>query len=478
MSSEDLADLSATELLTLFAAGEAGPVEAVQACLARIDRLDPELNAVRTLLGEAALTAAAESAQRWARGAARPLEGVPFALKDIISTAGVPTSGGSGLYVDWLPTETAAHAQRLQDAGAVLLAKLNTFEFAGGGAYSRHFGAVRNPWDTRRTTGGSSTGSGAAVGARLVPLAVGTDTGGSVRVPAAYCGITGLKPTNGRVPRHGVMGLSWTLDHVGPMTRTAGDAALALGVMAGSDPRDPGSSVRPVPDYVAALDGDVRGQRVGRLRGYVEEQLQPGVRGAYESAMAELADLGVEIVDVELPGIAEARTAGWLVCYAETLALHREHFGTLEDRDEMIALTYAAGPFVSAADYLQALRYRAVFQQSIEAAMAGCSALVLPTTDTVAPLLRDTGDAPSLAATEAGGEADWMADVTRNNMPFSFAGVPGLSVPCGFDGGMPVGMQMLGRPHDDAGLLRLAAAYQRTTVHHLVRPGVLDAVPA
>ncbi|MET0693815.1 MAG: amidase, partial [Propionibacteriaceae bacterium] len=218
-----LADATATELLALYAAKEASPADAVQACLDRIDAVDPSLNAVLVPLGEAALAGAAESARRWADGTQRPLEGVPFGLKDIVSTAGITTTGGSALYRDNVPTTDAALAARLRDAGGLLLAKLHTFEFAMGGADNRTFGPARNPWDLTRTTGGSSSGSGAAVASGEVPLAIGTDTGGSIRLPAAYCGITGLKPTSGRGPRHGVRGRSWPLDPAGPMTRSVAD---------------------------------------------------------------------------------------------------------------------------------------------------------------------------------------------------------------------------------------------------------------
>ncbi|MDX6511088.1 MAG: aspartyl-tRNA(Asn)/glutamyl-tRNA(Gln) amidotransferase subunit [Gaiellaceae bacterium] len=276
--SQDLCDCTATELLGLYAAGDASPVEAVEACLTRIDRVEPEINAVLTLLGEAALDQARLSAERWTKGVAGPFDGVPFGLKDIVATEGVLTTGGSALYRDFVPTEGASLADRMLAAGGILLAKLQTYEFACGGSFNKTFGIVRNPWDTERTTGGSSSGSAAAVSACELPVAIGTDTGGSVRIPAAWCGTTGLKATFGRVPRHGVMGLSWTLDHAGPMTRSVADAALTLGIVAGKDDRDPTSSARPLDDYLAACDRPVSGLRVGVPTNWFTERSIPTSR--------------------------------------------------------------------------------------------------------------------------------------------------------------------------------------------------------
>lgn len=466
----DLAEATATELLAAYAARTATPVDAVDACLRRIEALESQVNAVRTLLADEALAAAVASAGRWAAGTARPLEGVPYGLKDIIATAGVTTTGGSAMYRDLVPTETAAHAARLEDAGALLLAKLETFEFACGGAHNKTFGPVRNPWDPERTTGGSSSGSGAAVAAGMVPLAIGTDTGGSIRIPAAYCSLAGMKPTYGRVPRHGVMGLSWTLDHAGPMTRSVEDAALMLGVIAGHDRRDSYSSERPVPDYSEAVHTPLpAGARVGRLRGYFEETVEPDVLAVYEAALGELAGLGVQIVDVEIADVALAAAAAWTICWSETLSLHTGHFAMLEDRDVMGAGLLGAAPFVSATDYLRALRYRAVFQRSVEAAMGGCLALVLLGSGSPPPRLDD------LATAEAQG--DWLFDATRHHIAFNYAGVPGLCVPAGLSGGLPVSLQFVGMPHADDTLLQLGAAFQRNTDHHLARPTMVQAVP-
>jgi aspartyl-tRNA(Asn)/glutamyl-tRNA(Gln) amidotransferase subunit A len=465
----DLADLTATELLALYADGQASPIEALEACLRRIDAVDPTVNAVLLACPEAAKAQAAESTERWHKGNARPIEGVPYGLKDIIATAGTTTTGGSALYRDWIPTADAVLARRLAEAGGVMVAKLQTFEFACGGAANKTFGPVRNPWALDRTTGGSSSGSGAAVAAGMLPLAIGTDTGGSIRIPAAYCGITGIKATYGRVPRTGVMGLSWTMDHAGPMTRSVADAALSLGVIAGHDPSDPYASSRPVPDYVASCVQPVEGLRVGRPSGYLLQRCHPAVLDAYELALTDLAESGTRIVDVDLPMIHLAEAAGWMVIYAEMFALHEQHLGGIDDRDEMGAGLLARGPFVTAADYLRALRIRTVVQREMEAVFGSIDALAIPGATTVAPRLED------MLVDTGTEQVDWLEVATRTSLPFNFTGQPGLCLPAGTVGGLPVSLQLVGRPHDDTTLLALGAAFQRLTDHHLQCPPVLSA---
>ncbi|MTD54430.1 amidase [Amycolatopsis pithecellobii] len=463
----DLADLTATELLAAFAAGTATPSEATAACLARIEATDPGVNSIITLLAESALGRAAESDARWRDGTPRPLEGIPYGLKDIVATAGIPTTGGSALYRDYVPETDAVLATRLAEAGGVLLAKLATFEFACGGAVNKTFGPTLNPWDHRRTTGGSSSGSGAAVALGQVPLAIGTDTGGSIRIPSSFCGITGIKATYGRVPRHGVMGLSWTMDHAGPMTRSVADAALMLDVIAGPDPLDPTALPAEKVPFTAALGQDVAGMRVARDRGFLEAEMHPAVAAAYEAALGELAALGVEIVDVELPSFDLAAVAGWWIIYAEMLSLHEEHLSTIEDRDEMGASLLGAAPFVSAADYLRALRLRPVFQRELESAMDGCAALVSPAMTALPPLI-----APEMTSDLGDREVPWLDAACRVSVPFNLTGSPALVVPSGEVDGLPVSLQFVGRPRDEASLFALGGAYQAATAHHLRRPAL------
>ncbi|GAA1280764.1 Asp-tRNA(Asn)/Glu-tRNA(Gln) amidotransferase subunit GatA [Pseudonocardia aurantiaca] len=466
-----LADLTASELLTRFAAGTATPTQALEACLVRIGATEPHVNAVITLLADRARAQAAESDARWAAGTARPLEGVPYALKDIVATAGILTTGGSALYREFVPEADAALAERLADAGGVLVAKLATYEFACGGAVNKTFGNTLNPWDPTRTTGGSSSGSGASVAVGQVPLAIGTDTGGSIRIPSAFCGLTGMKATYGRVPRHGVMGLSWTMDHAGPMTRSVADCALMLDVIAGPDPRDPTTLPAEDAPFTAALERDVAGLRVARARGYLEAEMHPGVAEAYEQALAELAALGVEIVDVELPTFDLAAVAGWWIIYAEMLSLHEGHAEHIEDRDEMGASLLGAAPFVSAADYLRALRLRPLFQQELAAAMAGCAALVTPAMTALPPVI-----APEMVSDLGDRTVPWLDAACRTQVPFNLTGSPALVLPSGLVDGMPVSLQLVGHPRDEASLFAIGAAYQRATDHHLRRPPVPAAV--
>lgn len=469
----DLADLTASELLARFADGRATPTAAVRACLDRIDATDSDVNAVLTLLADEALAAAAESDRRWAQGTARPLEGVPYGLKDIVATAGVRTTGGSALFIDHVPDTDAVLAARLAEAGGILLAKLGTFEFACGGAVNRTFGPVRNPWDHTRTTGGSSSGSGAAVALGQVPLAIGTDTGGSVRIPSAFCGLSGLKPTYGRVPRAGVMGLSWTLDHAGPMTRSVADCALMLDVIAGESPLDPTSLPSPDQPFTASLGRPVAGMRLGRARDVFETPMHPEVSAAYEAALDELAGLGVEFVDVELPTFDLAATTSWLIIYAEMLSLHGDHVHDIENRDEMGATLLGAGPFVSASDYLRALRLRVGFQRELAAAMSGLDALVTPAMTALPPLI-----SPAMVSDLGDREVDWLVAACQPMVPFNLTGNPALVVPSGTVRGLPVGLQFVGHQRDEATILALGSAWQAATDHHLVRPPALSTLPA
>jgi aspartyl-tRNA(Asn)/glutamyl-tRNA(Gln) amidotransferase subunit A len=467
----DLADLTATELLAAFAAGTATPTEAVEACLARIGATEPAANAVLTLVADSARAQAADSDVRWQAGTARPLEGVPYGLKDIVATAGIKTTGGSSLYKDYVPEADAVLATRLAEAGGVLLAKLATFEFACGGAVNKTFGPTPNPWDHRRTTGGSSSGSGASVALGQVPLAIGTDTGGSIRVPSAFCGLTGIKATYGRVPRHGVMGLSWTMDHAGPMTRSVADCALMLDVIAGPHPLDPTTVPAEDTPFVEALGRDVSGMRVARNRTFLEATMHPAIAEAYEAALAELTGLGVEIVDVELPTIDLTMVAGWWIIYAEMLSLHEGHVSQIEDRDEMGASLLGAAPFVSAADYLRALRLRSAFQRELDTAMAGCDALVTPGMVALPPVI-----APAMTSDLGDREVPWLDAASGINVPFNLTGSPALVLPSGEVDGMPVSLQFVGRPRDEATLFTLGSAYQASTTHHLRRPALPAAV--
>jgi aspartyl-tRNA(Asn)/glutamyl-tRNA(Gln) amidotransferase subunit A len=467
----ELWELTATELLAAFESREARPTEAVESCLTRIDAIDGDVNAVLITCGEGARTAAAESDARWTTGRARPLEGVPFGLKDIIATAGVPTTGGSSIYRDYVPAESACLASRLTDAGGVLLAKLQTYEFAFGGEINTHYGPMRNPFDLARATGGSSGGSGGAVAAREMPLAIGTDTGGSIRIPAAYCGITGLKPTYGRVPRHGVMGLAWTLDHAGPMARSVDDVALMLGVIAGHDPRDPYAWDQEVPDYAAdiAAGAGVTGVRVGVPTTWFFDRIHPEVQAACNDALDVLRSLGCVVVPVEVPGVELAERVGWTIMAAEQASYHEITFDRLDEYDERFAERLVGAQFITAHDYLSAQRLRSVVQQGMSDAFAHVDVLFTPGAVTTAPLLdgmlADLGDE----------SVPWIDVVARCTFPFNVTGMPALVLPSGLDhNGLPMSIQLAARPFDETACLRVGRAFQQVTAHHLALPGLLS----
>jgi aspartyl-tRNA(Asn)/glutamyl-tRNA(Gln) amidotransferase subunit A len=463
----DLADFTATELLDAYETGAASPIEAVEACLARMDSAEPSINAVLSRLDEVARAQARESGKRWASGEQLPFDGIPFGLKDIIATTGVRTTGGSALYRDWVPSEGAALATRMTDAGGVLLAKLQTYEFACGGSFNKTFGIVRNPWDTDRTTGGSSSGSAAAVAARELPVAIGTDTGGSIRIPAAWCGITGLKATFGRVPRHGVMGLSWTMDHAGPMTRTVADTALTLGVIAGHDKRDPTSSTRPVPDYLAACKRHARGLRVGVPENWFLDKIHPAVATAFETSLEALEAAGMTLTKVRMPTFDVIEAVGWTIVYAELSSLHEYALPTIEDRDAACSDFYAVAPFVTATDYLRAMRVRRLLQSEVEAAFESCDLIASPGSPSIAPLLAD------MKCDLGDEQLPWLEASPRVTVPWNVTGNPALTVPAGFVDGLPVSLQLAGRPYDEETILAAGAAYESLTGYYAAQPAMV-----
>jgi aspartyl-tRNA(Asn)/glutamyl-tRNA(Gln) amidotransferase subunit A len=392
-----------------------------------------------------------------------------MALKDLYDTAGVATTGGSRLLRDRVPAADATVVRRLREAGAILVGKLNMVEFAyGPEGYNPHYGHARNPWDSRvaRASGGSSSGSGVAVAAGLAPFSLGSDTGGSIRIPASLCGITGLKPTYGRVSRAGVLPLAWSMDHVGPMTRSAADAALVLRAIAGYDPADASTSVLPVPDYLAALSGDVRGVRVGVLRPFFMEAATDDVRAAVEGAVAALQKAGAVVDEVSLPSVAHVAAAATAVVGSEALAYHAAWLRTRPgDYDPDVRRRLQVGAFITGAHYVRGQQVRALVRADVEAALARRDVLLAPATPMVAPPVGERkvalGDGPS----------DVRNALIRLCRPFNFSGHPACAVPCGFDGaGLPIGMQIVGRAFDEATVLRVADAYQRLSDWHTRRP--------
>ncbi len=462
-----LHERSASELLAAYASEECTPVDTVEACLEQIARCEPGIGAVTELCADVARTASQASAKRWSQGDPRPLEGIPFGVKDLVETAAVRTTGGSALFADYMPERTATAVRRIQQAGGILLAKLATPEFGFGDA--REGFEVRNPWDKSRWAGGSSSGPAAALASRELPLAVGTDTGGSIRVPASYCGVTGLKPTFGRVPRDGVMPVSWTLDHTGPMARTAEDIALLLAVMVGHSPCDPVASTRPVDDYVERHADEVRGLRIGIATGWFMDGCSSGVLNAFEAALGTLEGLGAELRETVLPHAALAGTIAWVITVAEFASLHEEHFDRLDEFTPSAAERLVAGATVSALDYLRALRARSLVQQDFEEAFGSVDAIISPATPTTAPRI-----APPVESFFEDGDRVWLERVARNFLIHNVAGTAAMVVPAGLDDGLPTAIQIAARPFDEVTCLRVGAALQAVTDHHLALPAVAN----
>ena len=443
----DLADLSAAALLRGYQAGAFDPVEVVDACQARIDSADATIGAVATPDGTAR-EQAARSAERWRRGDAGPLEGVPVGVKDIIDTAGLCTAAGSPLFAGRVPSADATVVARLREAGAVILAKTTTPEFAFG---DESGDGVRNPSAPGRWAGGSSSGSAAGLAAGLFPVALGSDTGGSIRVPASYCGVSGLKPTFGLVPRDGVFGVSWTLDHVGPMARTVADLGLVLGVIAGGCDADPYASDRPVPDY-GRLAESIQGTRVGVVDGWLAEDRSPAVTAAVSSALDRLEQLGCTVELVPFPHAELAGTIAWVITVVEFAAHHVSNMHRIGEFTPSAACRLAAGARTSAFDYLKALRARSMVQGDLDSVFERVDVLVTAATPTTAP---------DPATFFDDGDRLWLDKVARTFLPFNLTGQPALVMPVGSDEGRPAAVQVVAPPHADALCLQIGAALQR-----------------
>jgi aspartyl-tRNA(Asn)/glutamyl-tRNA(Gln) amidotransferase subunit A len=459
--SDAIAYSTIRELGARYRTRELSPVEVTRALLARIDKLDPTLHAFVTLTADRALADACAAEEALGRGDTRPLLGIPVAHKDIYCTRGIRTTGGSALLADWVPDQDSTCGRRWQEAGTVLLGKLITHEFAMGLQFPGHrFPPARNPWNVSHIPGGSSSGSGAALAAGLVHGATGSDTGGSIRGPAAFCGIVGLKPTYGRSSRAGVLTLSWTLDHTGPMARTVEDCALLMQPLAGHDPLDPASSRSPVDDYAAALGRDVRGVRVGVVRNYFFEGIDPEVERAFEEAMATLRRLGADVRDVQIPSL-KATHSFLLILLAEAYAYHerdlREH---PELYGDVLRERFQAGALVTGAEYVQAQRIRSEICRETAEVLQAVDVLATPTTPR-----------PATSFTQA---HDPDFGFPRSNMPpFNITGSPTLALPCGFSSsGLPLSLQLAGRPFEEATVLRMGHAYERATAWHTRRPPV------
>jgi len=446
----------------LIATRQLSPVELTRSCLQRIETLDGRLNSFLLVRAEAALAEAATAEADIARGDYRgPLHGIPIAHKDIVETAGIRTTAHSKLLRDFVPQRDATVVQRLASAGAILLGKTATHEFAmGGPSFDLPWPPARNPWNTDHFTGGSSSGTGAAVAAGLILGGSGSDTGGSIRLPAAYCGVTGLKPSYGRVSRHGVLPLAYSLDHVGPLAWTAEDCAILLQAMAGHDPADPASAAAAVPNYRAALRPDLRGLRIGVVRHFFESDyhIDAEAQSAIDAALAMMRDLGAELREIRLSPLQDYGACGWLILIGESWAVHekvmRERF---VDYGRMMRNRVVLGAFLGAADYVQALRLRRALGGEMAAAMRDVDVLVTGITP---------GEAPRID--EKPGYESFQRPLM---MPFNVTGQPSMAVRCGISTkGLPLSLQIAGKPFDEATVLRVGHAYEQATAWHRQRP--------
>ncbi|MGP3534046.1 amidase [Microbacterium sp. RD1] len=433
----------------------------VEESLARIDQVEPAVNALITIT-DAQARAQAGLLDRSTSDQLRamPLAGITVAVKDNIDTADAPTTSGSGSLRGNRPPQDATTVRRLREAGAVVVGKANLHEFGWGGSTENpHYGPTRNPWDLSRNAGGSSGGSAAAVAAGECVVALGTDTGGSIRLPSAMTGMTGLRPSVGRVSLHGVFPLAWTMDTVGPIARTAEDVAAVHRVIAGYDPKDPGSSRRPVPP--SRGDDDLRGKRVGVIRGITFERAEPGIAAALRRAVDDLANAGAVIVELEVPGL-DAYYDAWLIIHvAEPSAVHRSLLS--ERRDAYgpdVRALLLAGESVTASDYLLAQRYRRYLRQRFEEIFARVDGFLLPGFATTAATIgADPADVVRAFVLPEGPQRFFTGLA-------SVLGSPALALPIGFVDRLPAGMQIVGRPFDEEGILSLGIAYQQITAWH------------
>jgi len=431
-------------------------VELVSDSLRRIAALDPKLKAFITVTAELAQSQGLQADQELADGRDRgPLHGVPVAVKDVFCTQGIRTTCGSKLFAGHIPKHDAAVVERLFAAGAVMVGKTNMHELAYGVTSANpHFGTVRNPWGLDRIAGGSSGGSGSAVAAGLVPMAMGSDTGGSVRIPASFCGTVGLKPSFGRVSRYGVLPLDFSLDHMGPLTQCVRDAALTLNVLAGFDPRDETSSRRPVAPYLPSVPIAVHGLRIGLPENFYFERVSPSIADAVRRAARLAEEAGAVVVSLRVPEVAQLNTIGRIILLSEASATMERYLHRREDFGPDVLALLDQGRLLPATDYINAQRVRRVLQQEFEAVWKKVDCLITPTTPTSAPKIGQS-------MIDLDGEEDVRIASTRLARGVNVLGLPALSLPCGFDEtGLPIGLQIIGPSFQEALILRVGAALE------------------
>ncbi|HEY1728330.1 MAG TPA: amidase [Candidatus Baltobacteraceae bacterium] len=461
--------MSVLDLSAQLRARRVASKELVAACLANIEKQNPKLNAFITVCADAALEAAERADREIGKGEQRgPLHGIPFAVKDQFWSRGIRTTNGSRLYSDFVPDADATVVARMLHAGAILVGKLNMMELGFGPTLEPPYGVPRNPWDLSRTPGGSSSGSASAIATDLVPVTLGADAGGSIRLPAALCGVTGMKPSRGRVSRYGLMSFGGWFDCAGPLARSASDCAIVLGAIAGLDANDPQSSSDGVPDYLAACNENIKGMRIGVVREFLEtDQLQPDARSAFEAALGTLKELGASVQAVSIANIDLASTAQTVIAEPEAAAWYRQHLMERPgDIDVLPRCRLFAASLIPASFRARAVRFVQLLQQQVDETLGNVDVLVSPTT---------TGGAPPITAARIRSKEEaWRTVFGGRNLctsPFSLSGHPAISIPCGFTNEhLPVGLQIIGKTFDEATLFRVAASFQNVTEWHRVSP--------
>ncbi len=464
----DITSLPASDLARRIAGKELSATEAVGEFVARADALEPTVGAFITRTSEQAIADARAADAELAAGQPRgPLHGVPFGIKDIYWSAGIPTTSGSALDAEFVPDEDATAVRLLREAGAIPMGKVNTVEFAfGPTGQNATYGMPRNPWGEGRMPGGSSSGTGAGIGSGFFPMGLGSDTGGSIRIPSALCGISGIKPTFGLVSRYGVTPLSHSLDTAGPMARTVEDLALMLNVLAGPDEHDPVSITAPQVDYVALLQGGVGGLRIGVPVQYVWEPLDTDVALAFETAMRTLEGLGAQVMEISLPELDWTPPIAAGITIAEATMAHGARVLQYGDRmDQTTRRRFESGFFVPATAYARAQRARVAYTRAVAQALTRVDLIAMPTVATPAPL------AEQVMLTLGGVEIPSREALLRLTRVFNLARMPSASVPCGFSPeGLPIGLMLGGARLNDALVLRAAHTYQTATDWHLHEP--------
>jgi aspartyl-tRNA(Asn)/glutamyl-tRNA(Gln) amidotransferase subunit A len=468
MDSKNLCYFSAGELSRLIKKREVSPVEVVKAHLTRLEAVEPLLNSFITLLSEQAVEEARVAEHEIQSGQYRgPLHGIPIGLKDLFYVKGVRNTSGSKIFDHFIPDYDSTLALRLREAGTILLGKLNLHQFAyGPTGENPDYGNMHNPWDTERIPGGSSGGSASATASGQCTLAMGTDTGGSIRIPSALCGLVGLKPTYGRLSRYGMTVLSWSQDHPGPMTRAVEDCALVMNAVAGYDPRDPSSADRSIPDFTQSLTENIKGLRVGVPKEPFEDPIDSEVEHFVRSAIELLGKLGATIHEISWPMYHESKAISSTILMAEATAYHSQLMKRQGSRlDPKVRLRLEAGLLISAVDYIQAQRARRLFYQQSCDLFKKVDLLVGPAVPITAC---NIGTEEVRIGSTLSGVIPLLTQYTR---PFNLNGFPAITVPCGFSkNGLPIGFQLAGKPFDEATVLRAAFAYEQATEWHQRRP--------